>query len=115
MADPETIIRVENLGKKYIIPHAGLKRSDTFRDAAMNVFRSQVRRLQRPWQRSAKDQTREEVWATRYPEAGSVHLLEWPELLSTRHPRESGGPANQENEELGSRFRGNDESGSLPE
>ena len=24
--------------------------------------------------------TSEEVWGTRYPEAGSVHLLEWPEL-----------------------------------
>jgi isoleucyl-tRNA synthetase len=24
--------------------------------------------------------TSEEVWSTRYPEAGSVHLLEWPEL-----------------------------------
>jgi isoleucyl-tRNA synthetase len=24
--------------------------------------------------------TSEEVWATRYPDAGSVHLLEWPEL-----------------------------------
>jgi isoleucyl-tRNA synthetase len=24
--------------------------------------------------------TTEEVWGTRYPEAGSVHLLEWPEL-----------------------------------
>jgi isoleucyl-tRNA synthetase len=24
--------------------------------------------------------TTEEVWATRYPDAGSVHLLEWPEL-----------------------------------
>ncbi|WP_446654254.1 isoleucine--tRNA ligase [Blastomonas sp.] len=24
--------------------------------------------------------TAEEVWGTRYPEAGSVHLLEWPEL-----------------------------------
>ena len=24
--------------------------------------------------------TAEEVWATRYPNAGSVHLLEWPEI-----------------------------------
>jgi len=24
--------------------------------------------------------TSEEVWSTRYPEGGSVHLLEWPEL-----------------------------------
>ena len=26
--------------------------------------------------------TSEEVWGTRYPEGGSVHLLEWPELLA---------------------------------
>ncbi len=26
--------------------------------------------------------TAEEVWATRYPEGGSVHLLEWPELTT---------------------------------
>ncbi|HET9354722.1 MAG TPA: isoleucine--tRNA ligase [Sphingomicrobium sp.] len=26
--------------------------------------------------------TSEEVWATRYPEGGSVHLLEWPEIPS---------------------------------
>ena len=24
--------------------------------------------------------TTEEVWQTRYPEGGSVHLLEWPEI-----------------------------------
>ncbi len=27
--------------------------------------------------------TAEEVWGTRYPEGGSVHLLEWPELPAT--------------------------------
>ncbi len=26
--------------------------------------------------------TSEEVWASRYPDAGSVHLLEWPEVLA---------------------------------
>jgi isoleucyl-tRNA synthetase len=30
--------------------------------------------------------TSEEVWATRYPDAGSVHLLEWPELPNLRQP-----------------------------
>jgi isoleucyl-tRNA synthetase len=30
--------------------------------------------------------TAEEVWGTRFPEAGSVHLLEWPELPITRQP-----------------------------
>jgi isoleucyl-tRNA synthetase len=52
--------------------------------------------------------TSEEVWGTRFPDAGSVHLLEWPELPLTRHPRESGGPASAD-EQRDSRFRGNDE------
>jgi isoleucyl-tRNA synthetase len=51
--------------------------------------------------------TSEEVWGTRYPDARSVHLLEWPELPLTRHSRESGNPAEQE--ELGPRLRGDDE------
>jgi isoleucyl-tRNA synthetase len=51
--------------------------------------------------------TSEEVWATRFPDAGSVHLLEWPELSLTRHSRESGNLA--EEEKLGSRFRGDDD------
>jgi isoleucyl-tRNA synthetase len=35
--------------------------------------------------------TSEEVWGTRYPEGGSVHLLEWPEVLdhsATNEPRD---------------------------
>jgi isoleucyl-tRNA synthetase len=52
--------------------------------------------------------TSEEVWGTRFPDSGSVHLLEWPELPLTRHPRESGGPATSE-EQRDSRRRGNDE------
>ena len=52
--------------------------------------------------------TTEEVWGTRYPGAGSVHLLEWPELSFIRRPRESGGPAPIE-EQRDSRLRGNDE------
>src|SRR3546814_37484 len=53
--------------------------------------------------------TSEEVWGTRYPEAGSVHLLEWPNLETLlRHPREGGGPAGDA-EKLDSRLRGNDE------
>ena len=36
--------------------------------------------------------TSEEVWGTRYPEAGSVHLLEWPNLPTLdRHPGEGRG------------------------
>jgi isoleucyl-tRNA synthetase len=54
--------------------------------------------------------TSEEVWGTRYPNAGSVHLLEWPELLLTRHLREGGGPASSTaDEQRDSRFRGNDD------
>jgi isoleucyl-tRNA synthetase len=53
--------------------------------------------------------TAEEVWGTRYPDGGSVHLLEWPELPLTRHPGESGGPASLDEEQRDSRFRGNDE------
>jgi isoleucyl-tRNA synthetase len=34
--------------------------------------------------------TAEEVWSTRYPDAGSVHLLEWPEL--DLFPGEGRGP-----------------------
>jgi isoleucyl-tRNA synthetase len=55
--------------------------------------------------------TTEEVWGTRYPEGGSVHLLEWPELLLTRHLRESGGPASStdtDEDQRDSRIRGND-------
>ncbi|WP_188236085.1 isoleucine--tRNA ligase [Sphingopyxis sp. LK2115] len=32
--------------------------------------------------------TSEEVWGTRYPQAGSVHLLEWPVLPSFEHDKE---------------------------
>src|SRR5947199_1640960 len=55
--------------------------------------------------------TSEEVWGTRFPNEGSVHLLEWPELALTRHLRERGGPASPVPEEgqRDSRRRGNDE------
>ncbi len=55
--------------------------------------------------------TGEEVWGTRYPNEGSVHLLEWPDLDTLlRHPRESGDPERASADPtLGSRVRGNDE------
>ncbi|WP_422059108.1 isoleucine--tRNA ligase [Sphingopyxis sp.] len=57
--------------------------------------------------------TSEEVWGTRYPDAGSVHLLEWPNLdtlPNLRHPHESGdAELASAGSALGSRFRGNDE------
>jgi isoleucyl-tRNA synthetase len=53
--------------------------------------------------------TAEEVWGTRYPDAGSVHLLEWPELPLARHSREGGNPYSQTAESMDSRLRGNDD------
>jgi isoleucyl-tRNA synthetase len=55
--------------------------------------------------------TAEEVWGTRYPDAGSVHLLEWPNLDTLlRHPRGGGDPASSSTAaERDSRLRGNDE------
>ncbi len=57
--------------------------------------------------------TAEEVWGTRYPEAGSVHLLEWPNLETLLLPGEGRGPSpagsNSNPPEIGSRLRGNTE------
>ena len=54
--------------------------------------------------------TAEEVWGTRFPEAGSVHLLEWPEINASRHSRESGNPTSGgEEEQRDPRLRGDDE------
>ena len=59
--------------------------------------------------------TSEEVWGTRYPDGGSVHLLEWPELPTPTHshPREGGDPADavttSNQPEMDSRLRGNDD------
>src|SRR3546814_18823388 len=55
--------------------------------------------------------TAEEVWGTRYPDADSVHLLEWPTLPTHhRHPREGGDPEPAPTDPtLGSRVRWNDE------
>ncbi|KAB2857694.1 MAG: isoleucine--tRNA ligase [Sphingopyxis terrae] len=52
--------------------------------------------------------TSEEVWGTRYPDAGSVHLLEWPDLDQLVCPREGGDPElASADSALGSRLRGN--------
>jgi isoleucyl-tRNA synthetase len=54
--------------------------------------------------------TSEEVWGTRFPDGGSVHLLEWPELPLMPYARESGDPAPVAPEkQRDSRVRGNDE------
>ncbi|WP_374542455.1 isoleucine--tRNA ligase [Sphingorhabdus sp.] len=58
--------------------------------------------------------TAEEVWASRYPDADSVHLLEWPVLPILRHSREGGNPSpapasQPDGSELDPRLRGGDE------
>jgi isoleucyl-tRNA synthetase len=54
--------------------------------------------------------TAEEVWGTRYPDAGSVHLLEWPQLETLLHPGEGRGPEQATTDAaLDSRLRGNAE------
>ena len=54
--------------------------------------------------------TSEEVWGTRHPDEGSVHLLEWPDLDHLLLPRESGDPERASADPtLGSRVRGNAE------
>ena len=53
--------------------------------------------------------TAEEVWGTRYPDGGSVHLLEWPDASLLRHSREGGNPDSAAPSALGPRLRGDDE------
>ncbi len=59
--------------------------------------------------------TAEEVWGTRFPDGGSVHLLEWPVLpdtTTTRHSREGGNPSaapSRADGEMDPRLRGDDE------
>ena len=53
--------------------------------------------------------TAEEVWGTRFPDTGSVHLLDWPTL--PRHSRAGGNPEldSAAHEALDPRLRGDDE------
>jgi isoleucyl-tRNA synthetase len=60
--------------------------------------------------------TAEEVWGTRYPDGGSVHLLEWPTLPAPhtrRHPGEGRDPSldisGGSGGEMDPRLRGDDE------
>ncbi|MDQ4419219.1 isoleucine--tRNA ligase [Sphingobium sp. DEHP117] len=52
--------------------------------------------------------TAEEVWKSRFPDADSVHMLDWPDFASllSRHSRAGGDPASTT--DLDSRLRGND-------
>ena len=63
--------------------------------------------------------TAEEVWTTRYPDGGSVHLLEWPDFAAllggadavpceSRGPSPDGSPQNAP-QEMGPRLRGEPE------
>ncbi|MFC4291139.1 isoleucine--tRNA ligase [Sphingorhabdus arenilitoris] len=57
--------------------------------------------------------TAEEIWKTRFPDADSVHLLEWPPLPDLRHSREGGNPSPagefSTGPEMDPRLRGGDE------
>jgi lipopolysaccharide transport system ATP-binding protein len=61
MPQPETIIRVENLSKRYVIRH-NAKRADTFRDAVMSSARALGNRLRHPLGPRANG-SQEEFWA----------------------------------------------------
>jgi isoleucyl-tRNA synthetase len=56
------------------LPEGTLKRR-AYRTVLDHVFHALVR-----WASPILCFTAEEVWGTRYPDAGSVHLLEWPEI-----------------------------------
>jgi isoleucyl-tRNA synthetase len=56
------------------LPEGTVKRR-AYRTVVDIVFHALVR-----WMTPILSFTTEEVWGTRYPDAGSVHLLEWPEV-----------------------------------
>jgi len=56
------------------MPQGTLKRR-AYRSVLDTVFHALVR-----WMAPILSFTTEEVWGTRYPESGSVHLLEWPQI-----------------------------------
>ncbi|HEV3436593.1 MAG TPA: ABC transporter ATP-binding protein, partial [Gemmata sp.] len=63
MGEPETVIRVENLSKRYVISHAAERgRYSTLRDTITQGTKSLVRRFTRRGEPGA-DPTREEFWA----------------------------------------------------
>ena len=57
----DTVIKVENLGKKYIIGHQKQERYTALRDVLSNQFSTLTRRIRGKGDRS--DPTREEFWA----------------------------------------------------
>jgi lipopolysaccharide transport system ATP-binding protein len=59
----DTVIRVENLGKKYIIGHQNPGGYKSLRDVMANSAKSLRRRLVKPLGKKLSDQTVEEFWA----------------------------------------------------
>jgi lipopolysaccharide transport system ATP-binding protein len=59
----DTIIRVENLGKKYIIGHQKQERYLALRDAIANGAKSAGRKLLKPWGKREPNAADEEFWA----------------------------------------------------
>jgi lipopolysaccharide transport system ATP-binding protein len=63
---PDTVIRVENLSKKYIIGHQKQERYTALRDVITNGMRNAGRKLMQPFRGTASatcDQPYEEFWA----------------------------------------------------
>ena len=59
----ETIIQVQNLGKKYIIRHQSKERYVALRDVIAKKTFSVTRRIFQPFRELSPNQTREEFWA----------------------------------------------------
>lgn len=59
----DTVIQVENLGKKYIIGHQQQKRNKMLRDAIANGAKSLGQRLLNPWGKHMVNPAYEEFWA----------------------------------------------------
>lgn len=59
----DTVIRVENLGKKYIIDHQKQEGYTSLRDAIANRADSVRRKLLKPFNKEIPQQTTEEFWA----------------------------------------------------
>src|SRR4028118_326502 len=59
----DTVIRVENLGKKYIIDHQKQERYKSLRDTIANRAESVRRKLLKPFGKEIPQKTTEEFWA----------------------------------------------------
>jgi len=59
----DTVIQVENLGKKYIIGHQQQERYTALRDVMANGAKSIGQRLLKPWGKQSANPAYEEFWA----------------------------------------------------